>query len=172
MQFPELVWKRPFLVAATAGAILGALLGALWPLPVANASGMTDDPMVLPPRSVVLRYAEEDFTSLRDGRLWASSASGQAASATVRSWRLLGVVTRPVGVALVEVDLKSVRVPIGQPLPDGTILRSVNAVAIVFDRDNCLFERSLYSLDDVPIATPDCPATNNATPSKPVDPSP
>ena len=162
MQLPELVWRRPLLVAASTGCLLGGLLGLLWPLPSPELSGMDDRPMLLPARAAMQRYSEGDFATLREGRLWSGSAGAQAQSETVRSWRLLGVVIRPMRAALVEADRKQVRIGIGQPLPDGTILRSVSEAAIEFERDNCRFQRSLYSREDVPIATADCPASNNA----------
>lgn len=162
MQLPELVWRRPLLVAASAGCLLGGLLGLLWPLPSPVVSGMDDRPMLLPARAAVQRYSEGDFATLRDGRMWSGSAGAQAQSGTVRTWRLVGVVIRPMRAALVEVDRKQLSIGIGQPLPDATILRRVSEAAIEFERDNCPFQRSLYSREDVPIATADCPASNNA----------
>ena len=164
MQLPELVWRRPLLVAASTGCLLGGLVGVLWPLPSPVVSGMEDRPMLSPARAAMQRYSEGDFATLRDGRLWSGSAGAQSQSETVRSWRLLGVVIRPMLAALVEADRKQVRIGIGQPLPDGTILRNVSEAAIEFERDNCTFQRSLYSREDVPIATADCPASNNANP--------
>jgi hypothetical protein len=171
MQLLEAVWKRPLLAAATAGCLLGCIIGALWPLPPADASGIEDGPLPLPARAAMQRYAEADFAKLRDGRLWTGSAAGQDRSARVSSWRLLGVVTRPAPAALVEANRKQVSVAVGQALPDGTILRSVNSEAIEFERDNCPFQRSLYSVEDVPVATPDCPATNAANPKTRANPS-
>ncbi|MES2857697.1 MAG: hypothetical protein V4704_00775 [Pseudomonadota bacterium] len=161
MRLPEFVWKQPLLVAATAGSLLGVVLGVLWPLPSPAASGAVEDAMRVPARAAMERYSEGDFAVLRDGRLWTGSAVAQAGSATVATWRLLGVVTGPARAALVEAGGKQVSVGVGQPLPDGTILRSVSAEAIGFERNACLFQRALYSKEDVPIATAKCPAANN-----------
>lgn len=171
MRFPEIVWRRPLLAAVATGCLVGSLVGALWPLPAAVATGLDADPARVPSRAALVRYSEGDFATLRDGRLWTGSASGQAGSETVSNWRLVGVVTRPLRAALVEADRKQVRVAIGQPLPDGTILRSVSAEAIEFERNSCVFQRSLYSREDEPIPTPNCPATNTATPTTQSTPS-
>lgn len=171
MQLPEIIWKRPLLAAAAMGCLLGSLVGLFWPLPPTVVSGMDDGPLRLPTRAAVERYSDADFANLRDGRMWSGSASGQAQSETVRSWRLVGVVTRPLLAALIEADRKQIRVAIDQALPDGTILRSVSAEAIEFERDNCRFQRSLYSREDEPISTSGCPVTNNANPPKRSTPS-
>lgn len=171
MQLPEIVWRRPVLAAAAMGCLLGSLVGLLWPLPPPVVSAMDDGPLRLPTRAAMERFSEADFTLLRDGRMWSGSASGQARSETVRSWRLVAVVTRPLLAALVEAERKQVRVAIGQALPDGTILRSVSAEAIEFERDNCRFRRSLYSRQDEPISTSECPVTNNSNPPTQSTPS-
>lgn len=164
MQLLEQVWKRPLAAAAAAGCLLGALIGLLWPLPAPIALKGDDGPLPLPARAALQRYSEADFALLRDGRLWTGSATAQAGSAKVRSWRLLGVVIRPSGAALVEADRKQARVTLGQALPDGALLRSVSADGIEFERNNCLFKRPLYSLEDIPITSPDCQLPRNAKP--------
>lgn len=166
MRLPELVWKRPLLVAATAGSLLGVMLGMLWPLASSVESGVAEEPIRIPARAAMERYSEADFSTLRDGRLWAGSAVGQGGSAKVASWRLLGVVTGPTRAALVEAGGKQASIGVGQPLPDGSVLRSVSAEAIGFERSACLFERSLYSKEDVPIASTNCPAANNNPPTQ------
>lgn len=167
MRLPEFIWRRPLLVAATAGCLLGIVLGVLWPLPLPAAAGAAQGPMQVPARAAMQRYSEGDFALVRDGRLWTGSAVAQGGSATVVSWRLLGVVTGPMRAALVEAGGKQVSIAAGQPLPDGTILRSVSSQAIGFERNSCLFQRSLYTKEDVPIATAKCPVATTTPQSQP-----
>lgn len=159
------------MAALTMGALVGGLVGALLPLPAAGDAAISDGTLPVPPRAAMQRYSEADFAKLRDGALWGGSTTAQGSPATVSSWRLLGVVTGPVQAALVESSQKQFRVLSGQPLPDGSLLLRVNSGGIEFERGKCPFQRSLYSPVDVPIATSNCPASNNATPPNRSKPS-
>jgi hypothetical protein len=165
MALPDLVRAHALAAGAVAGLLLGVAGGLLWPLPAATAPAAGDLQLALPTRAALARYSDADFAALRNSPLWSGSAGGQAAGANMKSWRLLGVVTRPTGAALVQVDNRQLNVPVGAQLPDGAQLVAVGPNAVLFRRGDCDFRRTLYATADVALPTEGCasaPAPNAA----------
>jgi hypothetical protein len=83
----------------------------------------------------------------------------------MRSWRLLGVVLRPQGAALVQVDNRQISVALGEQLPGGAQLVAVRADSVEFLQGQCSYRRSLYATVDQPLPSDGCPAApDNAAP--------
>lgn len=156
MPLADLVRRHAWASGALAGALLGLAGGLVWPLPAVPKSAAGDLQVVLPPRAALERYVEADFAVVRNSSLWSGSAGAQAGSATMPSWRLLGVVLRPEGVALVQADNRQSRVPVGAELPDGAQLVGVEGDAVVFRRAGCDYRRTLYATTDEALPSDGC----------------
>lgn len=168
MLLPEPLRRNAVSVGAAAGLLLGLAGGLAWPLPRAQGPASGELRLAVPPRSALERYSEADFAALRSGTLWSGSGAAQAGSSKMTTWRLLGVVLRPAGVALIQADNRQMRVAVGAALPDGGTLLAVRADSVEFQQGQCNYRRALYSPADQPLPGDGCPsAPNNDAASRP-----
>lgn len=165
MPLVEVARRHPWAVGAAAGALLGLAAGLLWPLPSVPPGAAADLQVALPARGALERYSEADFAVLRNSPLWSGSAGAQAGAPNMASWRLVGVVLRPGGAALVQAENRQLSVAVGALLPDGAQLVAVGPDAVVFRRGGCDYRRQLYATADESLPSDGCasaPAPNAA----------
>lgn len=161
MLLPELLRRNALAAGAAAGVLLGLGVGLAWPLPDVQPPAGGDMQLAVPSRSALERYSEGDFAKLRSGTLWSGSGAAQAGSPMISTWRLLGVVLRPAGAALIQSDNRQLRVVIGDALPDGGTLLVVRADSVEFRQGQCRYRRSLYAPADQPLPGDGCPSAPN-----------
>lgn len=150
----ERLRQHPLLVSVLLGALFGALLGLLRPL--ASAASLRAPAEIgwsLPPMAVVSRFDDKQFAAVQQRQMFGAAAaagSGAVGSAQARRWRLTGIILAPTPIALVLADGDSqvARVPIDGVLPDGGMLRAVDAGGIEYRRDDCQWRRVLYAAAD------------------------
>lgn len=168
MLLPEPLRRNAVVVGAAAGVLLGLVGGLSWPLPRVQGSASGEIRLAVPPRSALERYSDADFAALRSGTLWTGSGAAQAGAPKMSTWRLVGVVLRPAGVALIQADNRQLRAGVGDALPDGGTLLAVRADSVEFKQGQCNYRRALYSPADQPLPSDGCPsATNNNAASRP-----
>lgn len=158
MQVPEPIARHPVLVALALGLLVGALVGAAWPVPRTVASTDAEATFALPAPSTLRRYDEARFQTVRQAPIWGAAGAGTpGAEANRPTWRLAGIILRPTPAALVAAgnDPKVTQVKVGATLPGGERLERVSRGGIEFLRDGCLTQRDLYATVD-PNATSKC----------------
>lgn len=138
----------PSLMAAGLG---GLVLGLLSPPPAQVAETTAQDvAWLMPTPSQLSRYDAGDMAAAR-GLRWQgatrNTASGGPETSSPPRWVLLGIVTDPEPVALIQVkDQPQVeRVRVGETTPDGSILRSISSNHVELELQGCRFQRRLHT---------------------------
>ena len=141
-------WARrhPLPAAALLGLGLGTVVGLAMPIRASAPDDAGKAEWTLPSPASLARFDEAQFARVRTAPAWGAAAAGPEA-AKAASWRLAGIITRPVPAALVMAagSKSAVRVRAGDVLPDGGKVLQVTPRAIVFERDGCRQERALYT---------------------------
>ena len=128
-----------------AGLVVGAAVGLATPPPPADDWSPDSGAWELPSPAVVERVDPDSFSQVRSARFWGASAGGGAAGSRAATWRLAGIITDPRAVALVAVDgAKVAAVGVGETLPDGATMVSIQPGEISYERAGCRFMRKLY----------------------------
>lgn len=158
-----LLQRRPLATAVAVGVALGALLG--WAVPVRTPTLPQTGAAhwQLPDPAVASRTDETRFAQVRAAKIWGVAGSA-AAGDKLPAWRLTGIITRPVPLALVLADKSTalLRVGVGDGLPDGGSVREIHPQRIVFSRSGCSYQRILYVAPDPAEAAGCKPAADSA----------
>jgi hypothetical protein len=168
MTIRDLVVRHPLAAAVITGAAVGLTAGAMVAPPRAPAADGRETALSLPPASVVVRVTDGEFASVRGAAALGAATTGGVGSVKAPSWKLTGIITRPVPAALIAVDgeRRVMQVRIGEPLPDGGVLQAVRGGSLRYARDACTYERTLYTVAEVPVGGT-CPAAPAPTASQP-----
>ncbi|GAB6195017.1 hypothetical protein [Lysobacter xanthus] len=166
---PDIFNRHRMPAALAAGAVLGLAAGALFPPPAATARVTPRHGWRVPGVEAVARVDEAEFARVRSAPIWGATAAG-GDTVKAASWRLVGIMNIPQPVALVSAGSgpEVLQLKVGDPLPDGSALRSVDPNGLTFVRDGCAFERTLYSATDSPIDG-SCAASQPAAAAKTPD---
>lgn len=135
--------------AVVAVALLAVAAGALVPPPPSTTEEGAPVEWRLPAAAVLARTDEAAFASVRGAPIWGAQAPGASGgSVKAPSWKLTGIIARPVPTALVVADGSRQVLPLraGSPLPDGGVVTSVASGSLSYTRDGCRFERALYTV--------------------------
>lgn len=147
-------WIRDHLVASvlTAAGLAGLAAGALVPPPRASGEATRAGDWALPPPAVLARTSDAEFASVRNAPIWGAAATGPAGAVKASSWKLTGIISRPVPVALVTVTgaRQVLALKAGDPLPDGGTVTSVAPASLAYTREGCRYERALYAAAETP----------------------
>jgi hypothetical protein len=169
-------WVRAHAVqAAVVGVGLVALVaGSLVPPPRADGDEAGAGDWRLPPQATIARTDDAAFATVRSAPIWGAAAPGASGSVKAPSWKLTGIIARPVPTALVVASGSRQVLPLraGGSLPDGGVVTSVSSGSLSYTRDGCRFERALYTVAEtlldgacaVPAATPAPPPNKAPTP--------
>jgi hypothetical protein len=150
MRLIELAQRRPFVAAAVLGLLAGTVVGLAVPIRAAapDEAGKTAT-WGLSGDTRLARFSGDQFAKVRAARAW-GAPDAAAPGAKAATWRLAGIISRPVPMALVlaEGNKTALRVRAGDVLPDGAKVLQVTARGLVFERDGCRQERALYTAAD------------------------
>jgi len=150
-----------------AGAlVLGITGGALWPSPPAPELGEHETPWTLPPVADLQRHVAQDHAAIIRDMPWnvGASRADEAESATVR-WRLAGIIREQTPLILVitpEQPGRAQRVHLGEPLPDESVLETIEHDQALVRRGECITTWHLFHPQ--PIATSDACQSDAETP--------
>lgn len=148
MQFAEIIQRRPLLVWALAGLVVGATLGLVWPVNVPSLSTQRVQEWALPAGLNDLRSSEKEFATARDAAVWGGGGGGGGAPGVKPTvWRLAGIISDPFPTALVFAGTATdaQRIRIGGSLPDGGVIKQIAASGVVYALEGCTYGRDLYA---------------------------
>lgn len=146
MQLAEVIQRRPLLVWALAGLVVGATLGLLWPVNVPSLGAQRVQEWAPPSGLNDLRPSEKEFAVARDAAVW-GGAGGGALGVKPTVWRLAGIISDPFPAALVFAGTATdaQRIGIGGSLPDGGVIKQIAASGVVYALEGCTYGRDLYA---------------------------
>lgn len=180
MSVVEHLRARPWLLVASAGALVGVIVGLFLPIRAASPPKADDAGWALPTREAIRRFDEAKYQSLRSARFWGEiKAPGQRGPRPV-GWNLGGIVTRPaVRIAVTIPGKNGVSwVGLGAAMPDGATFVAATRDTVWYEKDGCKRARKLYQKptaeSEACIGAPRAPAatpSGNAVPA-PTAPSP
>ena len=162
-------WARrhPLPSGALLGLALGTVVGLALPIRASAPEDGGKAEWSLPAPASLSRFDEAQFARVRQAGAWGAAATGPDATKPA-AWRLAGIISRPVPVALVMAtgSKSAVRVRAGDVLPDGGKVLQVTPRALVFERDGCRQERVLYTAADPAGGCPPPADAANESPGK------
>ena len=135
--------QRHWLILASA-LVVGIAGGAAWPPPPLPKIKQGDVPWNLPTTKDLLRHVPQDMEAVTRGMRWKGGPGGPSNES---SWRLVGIVNKGGPVILVmpaDKPNEVKRIAIGEALPDGSLLESVNGDQATTRRDSCLMTYQPY----------------------------
>ena len=148
MAWADRLKAHKLLMAAIAGAAMGALVGLFLPIRAAAPPEPDTGSWALPDAQALKRYRDDEFRGLLAGRYWGELARpGQRGQRDAASnWTLHAIVTRPhVQVAVSSGGKRDQTwVRLGGELPDGSTLVQVSRDGVQFEKDGCRRARPLY----------------------------
>lgn len=146
MRLIERLRAHPWLAAACAGGLVGAVIGLFLPIRAAAPPKAGEAGWALPTRGMIERFDEGKYLSVRSARFWGEIGSPGARGARTAAWTVGGIVTRPaIRVALATPGKPGVSwVRTGDTLPDGSTLVAANRDTIWYEKDGCRRARTLY----------------------------
>lgn len=136
----------PYLAGA---AVLGIVAGAAWPPPALPRMDNTANEWALPPAESIARHIPQDMAAVTKSMRWNGSSGGMSGDGT---WRLAGTVNEAGPAILVmtkDSPAKAQRFSIGDRLPDGSVLQSVEGDRAITRRDNCTTTYQLFHAEAV-----------------------
>lgn len=144
MQLVDRLRARPWLAAASAGALVGIVVGLFLPIRAASPPKADDAVWVLPTRAATERFNEGHYQAVRSATFWGDIAAPGGPRAA--AWNLSGIVTRPVVMIAVTTPGKDATtwVRLGRPMPDGSIFVAANRDTVWYEKDGCRRARKLY----------------------------
>ena len=157
MRVVEVIRAKPWAAAIAVGGIAGLLMGALVPPPDAGDWTPGESAWALPAPSSLQRADEATFAKVRAAPFWGAASTLNGSGVQRRpGWRLIGIITDPVPLALVTADGQqdAVHVPVGGDLPDGGTVVRITFRGLSFERDGCTYARELYAPLDPAEAQP------------------
>lgn len=144
-----MIAQRYWLYLAGAAA-LGILGGAAWPPPPLPKMIDSANAWSLPPADSIARHVPQDMAAVTNNMRWNGSSGGMPGDNS--SWRLAGTVNEAGPAILVmtkDNPAKAQRFAIGERLPDGSILQSVDGDRALTRRDNCITTYQLFHAEAV-----------------------
>lgn len=150
MRAADYLQQRPLPVILAVGALLGLLVGVVWPVPEPVAAAAGESAWGLPAPAAIVRYDEARFAKVRGASIWGVNGTNSSAGAKRPGWRLSGIIVDPSVTALVAPDGDShvAHIRVGDLLPGGGKVVRIGSDGLVFTRDGCTYERTLYSTVD------------------------
>jgi len=151
-----------------AGALLvGMVAGGLWSPSSTLEVGHHEAAWSLPPVNDLQRHVAQDYAAvIRDMPWVASGGVGDAEDKAAIRWRLAGIITDAAPLILVmtpEQPTTVLRVQIGDPLPDESVLDAIEHDQALVRRGECITTWRLFRPQ--PIAASDaCQAQDVETP--------
>lgn len=145
MQLVERLRARPWLAAASAGALVGIVVGLFLPIRAASPPKEDDAVWVLPTRAATERFNEGKYQAVRSAGFWGEiAASGRGPRAA--AWNLSGIVTRPTVMIAITAPGKTETtwVRLGRAMPDGSTFVAANRDTVWYEKDGCRRARKLY----------------------------
>ena len=143
----DLIRRRPWTSAVAGGLLAGAAIGLATPPPPADSWSPDSGAWELPTPAVVERVDPDSLGQVRRAPFWDAGAGADGGPAGTRAalWRLAGIITDPRIAALVAADgAKVVALGVGDALPDGATIVSIQPGEINYERAGCRFMRKLY----------------------------
>ena len=146
MRLVERVRTHPWLAAASAGALVGVVIGLFLPIRAASPSKADEAVWSLPTRAMIDRFDEAKYLSVRNAGFWGEIKSPGARGLQNSSWGLSGIVTRPaIQIAVTTLGKPGVVwVRLGGALPDGATFVAANRDTVWYEKDGCRRARALY----------------------------
>ena len=138
-----MIARRHWLILA-ASLVAGVVAGAAWPPPPLPKIKQGDAPWLLPTAKDLLRHVPQDMETVTSNMRWQGGPSGTSNGS---GWRLVGIVNKGGPVILVmpaDKPNEVKRIAIGEALPDGSLLESVNGDQATTRRDSCLMTYQPY----------------------------
>lgn len=142
----EWLQRRPVLVAAVAGAVLGAVIGLFLPIRAADPPRADELRWSLPGPQALQRFRDDQYQAVRAARYWNDVAAPGRGRQAPSTWTPVAILTRPEQRLAVTVNGKpgTQWIRIGQPLPDGATLVALDRDRLWFEKDGCRQSRPLY----------------------------
>lgn len=129
---------------------LGIVAGAAWPPPPLPKAQTGTNTWSLPPAKSIARHVPQDMATLTNGMRWNADAGGMPGEKS--AWRLAGTLDETGPAILVmtpDSPAKALRIAVGERLPDGSILQTVDGDRAVTERDNCITTYQLFHAEAV-----------------------
>ncbi|MGB3394180.1 MAG: hypothetical protein WA956_06550 [Stenotrophomonas sp.] len=133
-----------------AAVVTGLVAGAAWPPPPLPKLTESSDDWRLPLAVDIARHAPRDMTAVTDALRWKGDVGGTLAERG--AWRLAGIVNEAGSAVLVMIPGspdKAQRIGIGETLPDGSILLSVEGDQASTRHDTCTTTYQLFQAQAV-----------------------
>lgn len=143
----DLVRRHLYATTAVVGLVLGGIIGLFFPIRAASPPKEGNQAWTLPGIADTKRFRDDDYTSLRSARFWATVPGRGERNAPKVDWTLSAIITRPQPMAAISVagaKQPSLLVAVGKELPDGSTLLRLTRDAVWFEKDGCERERRLY----------------------------
>jgi len=141
----------------TGALVAGIMGGVLWPPPSAPEVGNHEAAWALPPVNDLQRHVAQDYAAVSRDMPWSASGSvGDTEDKAATRWRLAGIITDAAPLILVmtpEQPGTALRVHIGEPLPDESVLDAIENDQALIRRGECITTWHLFHPQ--PMATSD-----------------
>ena len=128
----------------------GVTAGAIWPPPPLPKLVETGDGWSLPSTMDIARHSPQDMAAVTSGLRWKGDAGGLAGERS--AWRLAGIVNDAGPAILVMtpgISDKAQRIGIGEALPDGSLLNSVQDDRATTKHGTCITTYQLFQAQAV-----------------------
>jgi len=142
-----MITRLDFRWLLAAALVTGLTGGALWPPPPTPTVSDHEAAWSLPPVGDLQRHVTQDYAVVFNDMPWNVDDRASAAETAVIRWRLAGIITDTVPLILVmtpEQPGTTLRVHLGQSLPDGSILDAIENDRAMIRRGECITTWHLF----------------------------
>jgi hypothetical protein len=125
---------------------VGSVVGAAWPPPPLPKNMQQEAPWSLPSAERVKRHSPQDANTALSDMHWLQDGAAGIESAT-SSWRFLGVLNERTSAILISSTSgqgEVSRINVGERLPDGSTLESVQGDKATTQLDRCITTYQLF----------------------------
>lgn len=140
-----MISRRHLLYVALLG-LVGFSIGAAWPPPPLPRASPNEGYWTAVPSNAILRHAPADMSRVASHMRW-NTDNGVLPGSEASNWRLAGTLRDSEPAILIMApgnSAKATRVAVGEKLPDGSLLHSVNGDIAATTKDGCTTSYQLF----------------------------